>query len=368
MSAHTGLGRRPREVLTVLLVLAVLAAISGVLVRWTAADRGAATGASAAPRTPRDAQPTGWMSDTALQGFAQGTLGGQGGTLREVTTLADSGVGSLREALAAGGPSWIRFLVSGAIVLGQPLEVPSQTTIDGRGADVTLENKGLIIDGTSNIIVENLKFTAIHGSTSDALSVRNGAHDVWIDHDDFSNGSDGLVDITLGATDVTVSWCHFFNHDKTMLISALTSTAPMHVTVHHNWFDHTNQRNPLVRDAYAHVYDNYVDGFGSYGMQAQEGGYLLSQHNVLRAVLGSQETDGIRITDNKHGAGVVRAEDDLLLDGATQLVRLSGLLHPVPYRFVLEPAGPRLEAEITVGSGWRAFPGSTSSAPPLPIA
>ncbi len=362
--------RRPSWRTVAAAVTVVLALVVAGVVSARQQDGSRPTAGSTSTRSPsRSAvQQRDWFSPFTLQGFGAGTEGGRDGPVAEVTSLADSGPGTLRALLSKPGPSWVRFAVSGAIVLSSPVTVPSDTTIDGRGADVTLENKGLEIDGVHDVIVENMKFTAIRGATSDAISVKNHARDVWIDHSDFSDGRDGLVDITYGATDVTVSWCHFFKHDKVMLISVLKGTGQMQVTVHHNWFDHTNQRNPLVRDAYAHVFDNYVDGFTAYGMQAQHGGYLLAQDNVLQAQPGTGETDGIRIADGKWGEGVVRADGDVLLDGATQLERFAWLLHPVAYRYDLQPAGASLAHEITAFAGWRPYPADTTSVSPLPLA
>jgi pectate lyase len=310
------------------------------------------------------AAPGSMPSPVALQGFARGTTGGLGGRVVTVTSLADSGPGTLRAALSQPGPAWVRFTVSGTLVLASPVSVPSDTTIDGRGADVTIEHKGLLIDAVHNVIVENLKFTAIRGSNSDAISVRNGASRVWIDHSSFSDGQDGLVDITYGATDVTVSWCHFFHHDKVMLISVLKGTGVMQVTLHHNWFDHTVQRNPLVRDAYVHAFDNYVDGWTAYGMQAQKGGYLFAQDNVFQAAPGSDSTDAIRVSDGKWGEGVVLATGDVLLNGAEQTDRLGSELPTVHYAYALQAAGAELAREISSGAGWQPY---RISPQPMPL-
>src|SRR5205085_8713143 len=136
--------------------------------------------------------------------------------------------------------------------------------------------------------------------------------------------------------------------DKVMLIAVLEGTGAMQVTVHHSWFDRTTQRNPLVRGAYAHVFDDYVDGWTGYGMQAQAGGALLAQHNVLRAAPGSPRVDAIRSRDGRYGAGAVVAQGNELLAGARLADRPSGTgVAPVPYPYALQPAGPGLVHAIT---------------------
>ncbi|CAF2126828.1 unnamed protein product [Brassica rapa] len=48
---------------------------------------------------------------------------------------------------------------------------------------------------------------------------------IWIDRCSFKNYYDGLIDITRESTDITVSRCHFMNHNKTMLTGADPSHA-----------------------------------------------------------------------------------------------------------------------------------------------
>jgi pectate lyase len=71
---------------------------------------------------------------------------------------------------------------------------------------------------------------------------------------------DGVVDIGKSSDFVTVSWCHFQNHDKTMLIgygaNFINDAGKLHVTVHNNIFENCKGRLPLVRYGTVHVYKN----------------------------------------------------------------------------------------------------------------
>lgn len=43
-------------------------------------------------------------------------------------------------------------------------------------------------------------------------------------------------------------------------------------TIHHNWFDNTNQRNPSADNLqHAHLYNNYLSGVTSYGHYVRGG-------------------------------------------------------------------------------------------------
>ncbi|MBE7369303.1 pectate lyase [Ramlibacter pallidus] len=138
-------------------------------------------------------------------------------------------------------------------------------------------------------------------SEYDTVSVEN-AEQVWIDGNSFSDGArpdrlspgvwtttttfegrpyqifneatqkvqhhDGLVDVTLGGTRVTVSRNHFFSHDKGHLLGGSDFTDPLlgygpgriDVTFHHNHWQNVVQRMPRVRFGRVHVYNNYYEG------------------------------------------------------------------------------------------------------------
>jgi pectate lyase len=144
-----------------------------------------------------------------------------------VTSLADGGVGSLREALEGEGARWVRFAVSGAVNLTSDINVKSYKTVYGRNASVTLRTFGLRLVSVSHVIIHNLCFDGrqgpVHakkGGGGDAVKLKGGTRHVWVDHCSFLPYPDGLVDITRASTDVTVSYCRFEEHNKVMLIGA----------------------------------------------------------------------------------------------------------------------------------------------------
>jgi hypothetical protein len=68
--------------------------------------------------------------------FIRNVTGGLGGSIYNVTTLADSGPGSLGEAAESSEPPWIVFGVSGTIRLNSQIDVESNKTVDGRGENI----------------------------------------------------------------------------------------------------------------------------------------------------------------------------------------------------------------------------------------
>jgi pectate lyase len=93
------------------------------------------------------------------------------------------------------------------------------------------------------------------------------AHHVWIDHCHFVDVYDGMVDIRKDSNYVTLSWNRFSDHLKTIGIG-WTDNVITHITLHHNWFDNCEKRNPNCDNAYCHSYNNIledVDEQGSLG-------------------------------------------------------------------------------------------------------
>ncbi|MGR6914159.1 pectate lyase family protein [[Actinomadura] parvosata] len=197
------------------------------------------------PATPLSAEttPTGFASVNALG--QNGTTGGAGGTEVTITTAAQ-----LKDYAGRAGPYILH--ISGRIEISDMITVVANKTIIGVGTTAEITGGGLQLGSTTrpgnNVIIRNITFT---NAEDDSISVTNKAHHVWIDHNDLSNGYDGLLDIKRESTYVTVSWNKFHHHSKTMLLGhSDTYTADigkLKVTYHHNFFDGTDQRHPRAR-------------------------------------------------------------------------------------------------------------------------
>src|SRR5660397_103499 len=88
---------------------------------------------------------------------------------------------------------------------------------------------------------------------------------------------DGLLDIKKGSRNVTVSWCHFHDHMKTVLIGHSDNTGEqdknLQVTFHHNWFSNTDGRNPSLRFGLVHYFNNYLENITDYGFAVRNGAH-----------------------------------------------------------------------------------------------
>jgi pectate lyase len=292
------------------------------------------------------------------EGFGRNATGGLGGSVYHVTTLANSGTGSLRAAAESNNPLWIVFDVSGTINLTSQISVKSDKTIDGRGANITITGYGLKISGASNIIITDIVFDksaeGVSEAEGDAIRIYNGAHDIWVHHCEFSRWFDGCVDITGASTNVTVSWCKFHDHDKVMLIGASpddTGDVVIRVTLHHNFFNGTKERHPRLRFGKVDAYNNYLYHWGSYGMATCMYGQLLVEANIFEA--GSDKDAVLTSYGSDPASGYAKLINNLLLNGATAQENQPEMVFNRTdyYNATIEPADNNLKERIKAGAG-----------------
>ncbi|MDI4634093.1 hypothetical protein J7U46_13630 [Pelomonas sp. V22] len=136
----------------------------------------------------------------ATRGWAEAT-GGRGGRILRVTSLAESGPGTLREAVEAEGPRIVVFEVGGVIDFGgKPLKITQpHLTIAGQTAPhpgISVIKAETMIT-TYNVIIQHLMFRPGEfgrpkkgGGDQDGISTLAGAHDVIVDHCSFSWATD----------------------------------------------------------------------------------------------------------------------------------------------------------------------------------
>ena len=142
--------------------------------------------------------------DFQPEGFGANSRGGEGGRVITVTSLANDGPGSLREALTAEGPRIVEFAVEGVIELKSRIRVSSgRVTVDGStapGQCITLMNHGIhFVGDCDDIIVRHLRIRVLEGGSSgDGLlfwGVDGGTVErVLVDHCSVMWATDEVID------------------------------------------------------------------------------------------------------------------------------------------------------------------------------
>lgn len=210
----------------------------------------------------------GWSNTP--DGFAQGTTGGAGGQTVTVTTQAQ-----LNQYVTASTPYIIK--VAGTINIspkGTELRVASNKTIIGVGTSGHIVGGGFFLGaGVSNVIIRNLTIRDTlmpdddpgdDAYDYDAIQM-DTANRIWIDHNRLTRMNDGLIDSRKDTTNLTVSWNHLVDHNKTFGIG-WTENVTARITIHHNWLQNTRTRNPSADNiAYCHLYNNYIQNTSAYG-------------------------------------------------------------------------------------------------------
>ncbi|OMO58718.1 Pectate lyase/Amb allergen [Corchorus capsularis] len=245
------------------------------------------------------------LADCAL-GFDRGTTGGKNGPFYLVTDSSDDDVvnpkpGTLRHAVIQTGPLWIIFARSMVIKLNQELIMTSDKTIDGRGANVHIAyGAGITIQFIRNVIIHNLHIHDIvkasggmirnsvdhfgfrTGSDGDGISLF-GATNVWLDHLSMYNCSDGIIDAIEGSTAITISNCHFTNHNKVMLFGPSDASSideKMQITIAFTHFGKgLVQRMPRCRWGFIHVVNNDYTHWLMYAIGGSSHPTIISQGN-----------------------------------------------------------------------------------------
>ncbi|MFF7163886.1 pectinesterase family protein [Streptomyces sp. NPDC008086] len=269
--------RRGRKALAAGVPLALTAA--GTLAYGT--DLGL-FGAGAQQRAAAATAAPAWATATA-DGFASvnslgqnGTYGGRDGQIVTVRTQAD-----LEKYATAAEPYVI--VVAGTITMspvGKEIKVQSDKTIVGSGTSGHIVGGGFFLgQGVHNVIIRNLTIRdAYQGIWNDkdhdfdAIQM-DGAHHVWIDHNDLRHMADGLIDVRKDSTNVTVSWNKLSQNNKTFGIG-WTENVKTDITIHHNWIRETEQRNPSTDNAaHAHLYNNFLEDAAGTDIKSSYGNY-----------------------------------------------------------------------------------------------
>jgi pectate lyase len=208
--------------------------------------------------------------DAAFEGHGRIATGGLGGDLYRVTSLANSGPGTLRDAVEnRSSPRTVVFDVAGTIVLEGDLVVRRPyLTIDGSTAPppgITIRQSAMtdnfIIAGTHDVVITHLRFHGVwerggrHSQNAATFLVDGDtrpdrvAQRIVLDHVTGRGAVDGGPDIWGEVRDVTVSWCLFFYnwHPTTVSHNPAPFQVRQRISMHHNVYARNGERNPQLR-------------------------------------------------------------------------------------------------------------------------
>ncbi|GGS21665.1 hypothetical protein GCM10010252_71150 [Streptomyces aureoverticillatus] len=323
------------------------------------------------------ARPPAWAAAEA-DGFASvhalgqnGTYGGRDGRTVTVRTLAE-----LEKYATAEEPYVI--VVASAITMrpkGKEIRVASDKTIVGAGTSGEIVGGGFFLgQGVHNVIIRNLTIRDSYAGTWndkehdwDAVQM-DGAHHVWIDHNDLRHMADGLIDSRKDTTYVTVSWNRMSDNNKTFGIG-WTENVSADLTVHHNWLRETEQRNPSTDNAaHAHLYNNYLQDEPGTDITTSYGNYARGR---TKMVLENSYFEGLENPVIKD-AGASLVQRGSVFKNTTGRNESGGQAFDPEkfYDYTLDPAD-RVPALVKAGAGPRASIGAahrTAAATTLTVA
>ncbi len=203
------------------------------------------------------------------EGFGAAAVGGRGGRIFYVTTVEESGPGTLRQCIEATGPRNCVFRVAGTIVLDDaPLVIRNPfITIAGEtapGGGIAIRNSDQQIRPsvsieTNDVIIRHIRIRpgphAVEACCSGALGLyTKAATNIMLDHISFSWGSDETVD-SEDATNFTLQWALIGEPllkggpgKRNRARNALFTQGGT-LTVHHSLFVDGQFRNPQIKMA-----------------------------------------------------------------------------------------------------------------------
>lgn len=292
----------------------------------------------------------GGTPDFSMIGYATlngGTTGGQGGSTVTISTLAQlQAWAASRENNTTPEIAYISGKISASSTTLINVKHGANVSILGLGSTAELENVGLKIWDYDNVIVRNLKIHEVF-YPDDALTlddVING----WVDHCEFYSKIgpgigvdtyDGLLDIKNGSRYITVSWNYLHHHMKNMLYGHTDGNsidAQFRITLHHNYIDNTDGRNPSLRHGAVHIFNNYFSNITDYGIAVRQSGHALIQNNVYENVV-------LPITTNKFtGQGYACESGNIFTNCGANSITQTGCdfwtSTILPYSYTLDPA------------------------------
>lgn len=194
------------------------------------------------------------------EGAGAGASGGRGGDVYYVTTLANTGAGSLRNGIsgAPAGGRTILFKVSGNIELASTLTINKPNiTVAGQSAPgdgICLQNYSFNI-AANNVILRHVRTRLGTNALqeADAMWINSGTN-IVVDHVSASWSVDETLSTSRAVANLTVQNCIISESLKKSIHTKgehgygglISAEADATFTYHHNLYAHHSSRNPRV--------------------------------------------------------------------------------------------------------------------------
>ncbi len=217
------------------------------------------------------ARMSGQKAFPTAEGFGRFARGGRGGIVYAVTTLADSGPGSLRECAEAAGPRTCVFRVSGTIAVDSwinvqhpYLTIAGQTSPGGIAIRLGRSANTPLLVQTHDVVIRHVRLrpgaSVVRSENVDTIQISGGAQDVILDHLSTSWPTDEGINIVgdghkqrpcFDTRNITVQWSILsegLNRANRGPHSRGTyfGYGARDITFHHNLIAGNDRRNPLL--------------------------------------------------------------------------------------------------------------------------
>ncbi|KDN43030.1 hypothetical protein RSAG8_06353, partial [Rhizoctonia solani AG-8 WAC10335] len=180
------------------------------------------------------------------------------------------------------------------------IKVGSNKTLLGKGTAGSIKGKGIRIAGSSNIIIQNVRFPDINAAYvwgGDAVTI-DGGKQIWIDHNYFKDVGRQFIATGYGAAEgITISDNVFDgsgtwstrcdgHHYWTLYFTGSQDT----ITFARNYLYQTAGRGPRIGGTspysqVVHMYNNYFVDITDHAMDADTGAHALLEGNYFNRVV-----------------------------------------------------------------------------------
>ncbi|KAI1840549.1 hypothetical protein JX266_013278 [Neoarthrinium moseri] len=240
------------------------------------------------------------------EGFGRDAVGGRTGSVYHVTTLADSGTGSLRDAVSKSNRIVV-FDVGGTINITDRIVVSKNIYIAGQtapGGGITVYGNGLSFSNADNAIVRYIRFRMGKGGDSgkDGVTIAEGKHMIF-DHVSATWGRDETFSISGDVYNVTIQNSIIGQGLETHSCGGLIQT-DYGVSLFRNLYIDNKTRNPKVKgknDFQNNVVYNWGGGGGYIAGDSDGQSYANVINNYFISGPSTDVTAFTRGNANFHG-------------------------------------------------------------------